>query len=420
MTSTRRAIVAGVAALALALTGASPASGQDPGTAGPDAVVGDGGLTPGEAGTEADRRRPPVKVGLIEQVEGAFVTPEFGTAAEATIRYLNREHRGVGGHPLVAEVCTTDDTPASAAACAEQFADADDVHLVIESTTNPTAIADVLVPAGKPLLAGGVDMRNTLRNGVFVMDPGTAGISHALFSYAEEEVDVTSLTIFHADDPAIGGATPAIEFIAASAGLSVDAFVPLGFTDDLTAPIAAGIADESDGVMFIVAPDQCGPVGEALQTLGNDLPVLVAELCLTDDIVSSGLADDWYAGTQSVASLAQGREARRIQTILRRYGHDAETGGLAGLGVGYAWIARDVLLRAGAGNATDASVMQTLSTYSSSNVLGFDQVACPGPVPFVSACNASTLLVQVDDTAIRDVGGFVWTDFSIFGGLLGP
>lgn len=404
MTSNRRAVfVAAALALVLALTGTSPASGQvDDGTSG-----------------AADRQRSPVKVGLIEQVEGAFVTPEFGAAAEATIDYFNAERRGVGGHRMQAEVCHTDDTVASAAACAERFADADDVHLVIESTTNPTAIADVLVPAGKPLLAGGVDMRNMLRNGVFVMDPGTAGISHALFRYTAANADVSHLTVFHADDPAIAGATPVIDYIAASAGLTVDAFVPLGFTDDLTAPISAGLAEESDGVMFVIAPSQCAPVGEALQSLGIDLPALIVELCLTDDVVSSGVADGWYAGTQSVAPVANGgREAKEIRRILGRYG-DGERGGLAGLGVGYAWIARDVLAQAGAGRATDESVMRTLSTYSSSDVLGFDEVSCPGPGSFIGACNASTLMVQVDGTQIYDVGGFLRTDYSIFEDLIG-
>jgi hypothetical protein len=88
--------------------------------------------------------------------------------------------------------------------------------------------------------------------------------------------------------------------------------------------------------------------------------------------------------------------------------------------VGYMWVARDVLRQAGGGQATDASVMGVLSSYASSDVLGFDRVACPGPVPFIGACNASTLMVRVDRRQVRDVGGFVWVDYSIFGSLLGP
>ena len=407
MRSTRRAAFAGVAALALALTGTSPAYGQ----ADSDTPV----------TSPADRRRPPVKVGLIEQVDGAFVTPEFGTAAEAMVRYFNNERRGINGHPMEFEVCTTDDTPASAVACAEQFADADDVHLVIESTTNPTAIADVLAPTGKPLLAGGVDMRNMAREGVFVLDPGTAGISSALFRYAASDLGVSNITVFHADDPAIGGATPVIDYIASTAGLTVDAFVPLGIGSDPAGPIAAGLADESDGVMFIVAPDQCGPVGEAVQGLGIELPVLVAELCLTDGIVASGVVDGWYAGFQSLAPVANGRrDVLEIRRILRRYGDSTERGGLAGLGIGYAWVARDVLREAGGRNATDASVTEALSTYASSDVLGFDEVSCPGPGSFIGACNASVLMTQVQGNRVYDVGGFLQTDYSIFEGLIGP
>jgi ABC-type branched-subunit amino acid transport system substrate-binding protein len=402
MTRKRRAVFAAATALALALTltGTKPALGQTEGS--------------------GDERRRPVTLGLIEQREGAFVTPEFGTAVEAMVAYFNAERSGVGGRRMAVEVCTTDDTPASAVACAEHFAAADDVHLVIESTTNPFAIADVLEAAGKPLLAGGVDLRNMLRRGTFVMEPGTAGIAHALFSYAASNVDVSHLTIFHADDPAIAAARPVLDFIAASIGITVDAYVPLGFTGDLTAPISAGMADQSDGLVFVIAPNQCAPVADALGTLGNDLPVLVGELCLTDDFVRSGAADGWYAGQQSVAPVVNGgKEGQSIRRILRTYGPNAERGGFAGLGVGYAWIARDVLALAGAGGATDQSVLRALSTYSSSGVLGFDQVSCPGPGPFAAACNASTLIVQVEDGQLYDVGGFVRTDFSIFEDLLG-
>lgn len=398
MTSRRRAVFVGVAALALALTTISPA-----------------------AGVASERGKRPVKVGLIEQTEGAIVTPEFGVAAEAMIDYFNAERDGVDGHPITAVVCTTDDTAAGAAACAQRFADAADVHVVIESTTNPTAIADVLIPAGKPLLAGGVDFGNLLRNRVFVFEPGAAGIAHALFTYAASDVAITHLTVFHADDPAMEGMKPVLNHIAAQVGITIDAYVPLGFTGDLTGPISEGVAEQSDGLMFVVAPPQCAPAGEAVRTLGIELPVIVAELCLTDEIVASGMIDGWYAGTQSVAPVVNGGlEARQIRRILSTYGDDAELGGLAGLGVGYAWIARDVLAKAGAGRATDASVMRTLTRYSSSAVLGFDVVKCPGPGPFVAACNASTLLVQVDDGELHDVGGFIRTDFTIFEDLLGP
>jgi branched-chain amino acid transport system substrate-binding protein len=399
MTSNRRAVLAGVTALALTLTGTSPALGQS---------------------EVADGRRRPVTVGVILQTEGAFVMPEFGMAADAVVSYFNAERGGIGGHPMRLDVCNTDDTAASAAACAERFADADDVHLVIESTTNPSAIADVLGPAGKPLIAGGVDMTAMLREGVFVMEPGGGGIAQALFSYAASEVGVTHLTVFHADDPSIQGMIPVLDLIAAHAGIVVDAYVPLGFSGDLTGPISAGIAEESDGLAFVVAPNQCAPVGEALQTLGNDRPVVVAELCLIEEVIGSGLADGWYAGTQSLAPVANGgREAREITRILRRYGDSTERGGFAGLGIGYAWIARDVLRQAGAHRASDESVMRTLSTYSSSDALGFDEVSCPGPGSFIAACNTSTLMVQVDDGELFDVGGFVRSDFSIFEELLG-
>jgi ABC-type branched-subunit amino acid transport system substrate-binding protein len=411
MRSSTKVILTGATALALALAGTGPAAGEASRRTAAQADEPAGG---GGGG------RKPVTLGLILQSEGAIVTPEVGTAAEAMVDYFNARHGGIGRRPMALEVCQTDDTAASATACAARFAADDDIHLVMESTTNPAAIADVLVPAGKALLAGGVDLGNTLRPGVSVMEPGTAGIADALFTFAATDLGVTHQTVFLADDPAIAGARPVIELIAANAGMTVD-FVTLGFADDLTGPISQGIAAGSDGLAFVIAPNQCAPVGEALDALAIDLPVVVAELCITDEMVDSGLADGWYAGTQSVAPVVDGGwEATQIRNILDQYGDGADSGGLAGLGVGFTWIARDVLGQAGGARATDASVRRVLSTYASDGVLGFDRVSCPGPAPFVGACNASTLMVQVDGGEIHDAGGFRRTDFTIFQALLGP
>jgi len=394
----RHVALVGGAVLALALTGTSPVFGQGAATAGP------------------------VKVGVILQESGAIVTPEVGAAAEAMIAYFNAELGGAGGQPMEAVLCATDDTVESAVACADEFAGAEDVHLVIESTTNPAAIADVLAAAGKPLLVGGVDMTNMLKSGVFAMEPGAAGIAQAIFAYAASDMGVTHLTVFLAADPAIETFKPVLDLIAAEAGLTIDAYVSVPFGEaDLTDVVSAGIAPESDGLAMILAPPQCAPAGAALEALAIDLPVVTAELCLIDEVVSTGSVDGWHSGTQSVAPVVDGgADADEIARILTSYGEGAESGGLAGLGIGYTWVAHDVLERAGAGDATDASVMGVLASYSSSDVLGFHEVACPGPGSFVSACNVSTLIVRVSESAIHDAGGFVESDFSIFEVLLGP
>lgn len=424
--SRRAAVAAGV--VALTATGTSPtAFGEENTTAKQDATktatatAGSDSSTQSMRRWRADETLEPVKLGFIDQVSGGIVTPEVGAAVEAMVNYFNAELGGIDNHPLELALCTTDDTPEGAAACAQQFASDASVHLVMESTTNPSAIADVLTPVGKPLIAGGVDMGNMLRPGVFVMEPGGAGIAQALFSHAASDVGITNLTVFLADDPAILGMQPMLEHIANTAGMTVNAFVPLPLDEpDYTSHVSSGISPESDGLAFVVAPHQCAPAGSAVQSLDVDLPVVVAELCLTGDVVSSGFVDGWYAGTQSVAPIANGRgEVLQIKRILRSYGDGAERGGFAGLGIGFTWVARDVLIEAGAGEATDEAVMSALSSYSSSDVLGFDWVGCPGPGSFFSACNTSVLMVQVQDREVHDVGGFVKADFSIFEELLG-
>lgn len=399
MTPKRTVTLGSVAALALLLTGTSPALGR------------------------TDRpHRDPVTVGVILQTDGGIVTPEFGEAVEAMVDYFNAERGGVDGHRMTTEVCTTDETAASAAACAQRFATDDDVHLVMENTTNANPIADVLAPTGKALLAGGVDPTVFPRPGVFVMEPGHPGAADALFTYGARDVGVSHLTVFYTDDPALAAFRPLIDFVTARAGMVVDAYVPIGFDDsdsEIAATIADGIHPSSDGIGMIIVPPHCTSVPQALQALQVDLPVLAAEPCLLDDIVSSGVTDGWHVGQQSLLPVADGgREAARFRRILDTYSDgDAETGGFAGIGVGYTWVARDVLRQAGGGRATDASVMRALSTYSSDDVPGYDEVSCPGPEPFPAACDIATLMVQARDGELREIG---WhdTDFTIFTDLL--
>jgi len=364
---------------------------------------------------------PTIKIGAIVQEEGLISVPEVRKALDAYVAYQNKEKDGIGGTPVEIVYCASGDTTESAVACAQEMVNNDEVHVVIEETTNPVAVADALAKGGKAMIAGGSEVGAMTKPGVFVFDPGTLGIADAMLHYAVSDMGLKRITVFHADDPTVAQMKPVITAIAGMAGLDIDAFVPLGLSEaDLTGPISSGVQDGTDGLVFIVAQQQCVAAGQALKTLGVGLPVIGIELCLTKEALASGAIDGWHVGIQSSAPVVDGeQDSTKLQQILDKYGDDAEAGGRAGLSLGEIQVALQALEAAGAESATDESVLTALSTFKSSDILGFDDVACPGPAPLVGACNPSTQIIQVKDGEIHNSGGFVKTDFSALAPLLG-
>ncbi|MYI15018.1 MAG: hypothetical protein F4108_04775 [Acidimicrobiaceae bacterium] len=82
-------------------------------------------------------------------------------------------------------------------------------------------------------------------------------------------------------------------------------------------------------------------------------------------------------------------------------------------------IAREVLIAAGGADATDESVIATLdSGFTSNTILGFPEVSCPGPAPWIGACNTAPLMVTVDGTDLTAPDGFFPLDFTELNFLL--
>lgn len=393
--------------------------------AGDEEGNGDGGDEPAEVADvpegaiAADDSLPPVTIGLIAQEDELVAFPEVRQVAETMIDYFNAELGGIGGHPAVLDVCTAGDTPESAVTCAQQFVNNDDVHFVIQGTLSTEATNPILAEAGKVGTTQGNGVPDYVTPGIFNLDPGVLGFAQSIIGFLGENLGVTNTTVFYADDPFFEGFLPVIQALADAAGLTVNEFIPLGAEADLTGPISAGIDDDTESVAFLVDSSRCGPAGDAVQTLGLEVEIVGTDLCLTDEVVASGSVDGWYGPQQSLAATTNGgADVDEIIRIFDTYGDDTPRAGLAGWTIANMTVARDVLEAAGAAGATDESVVAAMSSYSSSEILGYPEVSCPGPGSFVGACNTHPLIVQVVDGALQDVDGFLDVDFSLFEPLL--
>ncbi len=378
--------------------------------------------TPMSASTAADESMAPVKIGLIAQIEEMMAFPEVPAAVEAYADYFNAELGGVDGHPVEVEVCGAGDAVESHIACAQQFVNADDVHVVINSgfLANSIASGTILAEAGVANLGLGNDFIDYLTPNLYNFDPGLPGLAQVFFVFASERRDVSTMTLFLADDPAIAPFEPALVAIAEGNGIDINQVIYLGFEPDLTGPISA--ADTSnDGWLFVLADGaQCTAAAAGAATVGYEGDLFANDLCAGQDVVESGAIDGWAVPIVSSAPTVDGgAEVEEIHRILGTYGSgDVQTAGLAGWALANAVIARDLLLEAGGADATDESVLTALRTYSSDAIPGIGDVSCPGPEPWTGACNTSPLMVTVVDGQMTAPDGFTFLDFSQLNFLL--
>ena len=198
-------------ALVAAACGSDDDSGDDSGDGSSEEGSTDEGSSDEAAGNAADDSLDPVKIGLIAQDEELVAFPEVRAAAEAYVAFFNAEQGGLDGHPIELVVCGAGDTPESHVSCAQEFANDDDIHIVVNSgfVGNSAASVPVLVDAGKATMGLGNDFVDYLTPGLYSFDPGLPGLAQVFFVYASENRGVTStMTLFIADDPPSSPSSP--------------------------------------------------------------------------------------------------------------------------------------------------------------------------------------------------------------------
>ena len=402
-------------------TSGDDAGNDSAGDAGDDGDSGDDDSgDAGDSGDEAGDDAPaadPVKIGLIAQTEELLAFPEVPAAAQAYVDYANTED----GANIELVICNAGDAPESHVGCAQEFANDESINLVVSAgfLANSAAANDVLVGAGVPVLTLGNDFIDFLTPGVFTLDPGLPGLAQVFFVFAAGE-GITNGTLFIADDPAFEPFIPALQAIGDANGIDINEVVPLGFEPDLTGPVSAASTDKEMWMFVLADGAQCTASAAAVDTVGYEGRTFANDLCMSEDVVSSGALDGWSGPILSAAPIVDGGDdVAFINRVLDEYGgSDAQNAGLAGWSFANMVVAREILESEGE-SATRESVGAALGSYSSSDVPGLDSVSCPGPSAWTGACNMAPLMVTVADGVLTSPDGFVRLDFSELDFLLG-
>jgi len=366
----------------------------------------------------ADDSLDPVKIGVIAQDEELVAFPEVRGAATAMEGYINAELGGIDGHPVEAVICGAGDTPESAISCAQEFVNDDTVHVVWAGTLNTPAVAEVLTAAGKPMLSLGNDIPDFLTPGQYTIDPGLFGQAQGVFQVAAEQLSAATATLFVADDPAFDAFVPVLEILAEGQNISIDQTIRLGFEADLTGPVSAASLDSDVWIFVLADGSQCGAGAKAANSLGYEGNIIGNDICISEELVSSGGIDGWYSPLSSAAPVVGSDDYEEIGRIIDTYSPGTQRAGFSGLTIGAMQVAYEVLSEAGGVDATDESVAEILEAFSSSDILGFPEISCPGPGAFVSACHTDPIVTQAVNGALESPG-FLEIDYAIFEPLLG-
>jgi branched-chain amino acid transport system substrate-binding protein len=407
-----------IAVLVLALIAA--ACGGDDDTGGEGSATTAGGTSETAEGPSVSG--DPVKIGLIAQEEELIAYPEMAIGAAAGQEYVNQELGGVGGAPLEVEVCTVGDTPESVVTCAQEFANNDEIKIVLMGTLNSGAGNEVLVGVGKPVLTLNNDIPDIITEGAWAFDPGALVLAAGLLKFAAEDLNASTYALMIPDDPFyVDVIAPLLEALAETYNLAPGGnAVALPLEGDPTASVTAANDIGADVLIPIANGPQCITVAEAVSSVGVTTPVVTVDTCMTTEVISSGALDGWFSVSVCEGPVApENRSEDTYAKIVDTYGGGDQTlnSSFGCWTIANTIVAADILTETGGNAASADDISAAIGTYSSSSIPAYPSVSCPGPDPFVGACLRTATIVKLagSEAALET---FVDVDVETLGFLL--
>ena len=287
LTTTRRAVFAGIAALML-LASACSSSSKSP------AAQQTGTSTTGvqtaavSLGTLHRAAGTPVKVGLLtsgSNCTGCTANYEQ-PAARAAVAWLNDYNNGLAGHPMTLDVCVDNNDPGTGSDCANQMIRDNADIVVIGSNGISETEWKILHDAGIPVVNHSATQPALLQDpkSTFILyDPGAQTVTLPIA--VAKHVGAKKVSFLVVDVPTATDIYKADSTKSAfdKAGIKFDVIpVPLGQAD-LTPQAQQIVASNPDGVVSIIGTDgTCIPALNALHELGFHGTITTISYCITD------------------------------------------------------------------------------------------------------------------------------------------
>jgi branched-chain amino acid transport system substrate-binding protein len=382
--------------LVLAVVTAGACGGDDD-----TASSGSGAPTETTGGTRASGE--PIRLGYVNTGEGPVGLPEVDVGVDAALRRVNEIDGGINGRPIELVRCSTDGTPESSVACANQFVEEGVVGVVEGIDIASDAKIPVLGEAGIPTFgSGSVGLAQQTNDQAFWFSPPLGDVAPTAIA-AAADLGVERLGFIGVGDvPQAGEATDAAVASGEDYGVDVSVYTYSAAAPDFTPALAAAQADGVDAIFFSGTEDFCTNFVTTTRNQAFDGPLFMAVCTDYADALGQQAAGTYnlgyFYGPRSRRSAPEPSQEAIEEYVddMEAVGHGDEATATIPLVFGYISVIEAAeVLRTVDGDITPATITEA---FRAANGVGgsFGQpVTCePPPHPGTSSCAESYLVFE--------------------------
>jgi branched-chain amino acid transport system substrate-binding protein len=232
-----------------------------------------------------------VVLGMINQEDapvGSF--PEVREAAQAAVAHVNEDLGGVNGRPLRLEVCRTNGSPESSAACANSLLEKRPVAVLGGVDLGAAASLPVFEKAGIPYVGGTPALGEELTSGgAWMLAGGVVGDLLGMADYALGTLKVKKVGALYVDLPGVlTTVISAAEVVLRSKGVTdVKLVAASADAADFAAPLKAATAGNPDAVIVLFPAQTCARIMSAARSLKVTARLFYTSACAAQTVVDA-------------------------------------------------------------------------------------------------------------------------------------
>lgn len=244
-----------------------------------------------------------IVLGMVNQEDapiGSF--PEVREAAEAAVDHVNDDLGGVNGRPLRLEVCRTNGSPESSAACANSLLAERPVAVLGGVDLGAAASLPVFEQAGIPYIGGTPALGEELTSpAAWMLAGGVVADLLGQADYALGTLKVKKVGALYVDLPGVlTTVIAAAEVVLRAKGVTDVKLVAAGAdVADFAPPLKAATAGNPDAVIVLFPAQSCARVMSAARSLRVTARMFYPSACASQAVVDAAgaAAENAYFAT---------------------------------------------------------------------------------------------------------------------------
>jgi branched-chain amino acid transport system substrate-binding protein len=374
---------------------------------------------PGTEAAAGPATGDPIKLGYVSTGDGPVGLPEVDFGVDAAVRRVNELDGGVAGRPIDLVRCSTDGTPESSLACANQFVEEGVVGVIEGVDIGSDAKIPVLTEAGIATFgAGSVGINQMFNDHSFWFSPPVTNvIPTAIAAVAEIGVGhVGFVTVGDVPQSQSEATAAVVDSASAQFGVDVSTYDYSAAAPDFAPALTAAMADGVEAIVFSGVEAFCTSFVQTARQMSFTGPLVMGVCTDYADVIGADAAGTYnlgyFFGPRSTAAAPTG-----TQTAIAEYlddmgatGHADAASAMIPHVFGYVSVIDAVeVLRTVDGDVTSDSVLAAFRAASGVGGSFGQPVTCnPAPHPGFSACGASFLVFEfvADGTQTPFGGGY--------------